>query len=69
MSLQEDALPGCGLLECLNNWTCEIWARLKSIGTFPTNATGKCGARPCHFCGGPECMCQCSYMIWSLSTP
>jgi hypothetical protein len=47
------------------SWTaiilgCEMWTRAEGIGTILTNATGRGGAKPCHFHGGPQCLCQCS---------
>jgi len=39
--------------------TCEIWARAEGTGTISTNATGRCAAGFCYFCGSAEYIWQC----------
>jgi len=45
---------------CYDCGPCEMWARAEGFGAVSTNAAQKSGAINSHFCGGPECMCQCS---------
>jgi pentatricopeptide repeat protein len=45
-----------GLMDCHDIRICKLWARGEGIATIPTNATGRCAAKPCHFLGGTECM-------------
>jgi pentatricopeptide repeat protein len=51
-------MPTCDVVTWHDCGTCELWVRTEGISIVPTNAKGKGGARPCHFCGSLECMCQ-----------
>jgi hypothetical protein len=59
-SVQQDAILRCGHLDKHDIGTCVMWAGSEGAGTISTNATGRCSARLCYFCGGAECMCQFS---------
>jgi hypothetical protein len=41
-----------GQLECHHIGTCEMQARTEGTRTILTNATGRCAAKHCYFCGG-----------------
>jgi hypothetical protein len=60
-NIQQDAISKWSHLECNVITACEMWARGEGTGTISTNATGSGAAISCHFCGGAECMCKCSY--------
>ncbi len=44
-SLQQHAHKGRCVLECYHVSTCEMWARVESIGTILTNGRGRCKAQ------------------------
>jgi len=48
-SVQEDALTDCGLLDCCDIWTCEMWGGPQGIGSFSANATGSLKPNPVNF--------------------
>ncbi len=49
-----------GLMDCHDIGKCEMWGRAGGIEFISSNATGRCAAKPYHFCWGPECLCQCT---------
>lgn len=55
----EDANMQCGLLECLDFWVYEMWARAEGTRTISTVAAWRvhCTGTPCHLCQGMQYMC------------
>jgi len=50
-SVQEDALTDCGLLDCYDIWTCEMWGGPQGIRSFSANATSSLKPNPVNFVG------------------